>query len=81
MGGIEGGTGAAIPTISNKQDGSNAVKSVERTLEKMVRAHIAVEFPPDPFLGRFKEGVPLEEQKLKYDWCDYKEHWNLVGNR
>tara|TARA_R100000406_G_scaffold96169_1_gene92990 strand:- start:298 stop:1323 length:1026 start_codon:yes stop_codon:yes gene_type:complete len=81
-GGIEGGTGAAIhyESATNKT-GSNAVKSVERTLEKMVRAHIAMEFPPDPYLGRFKKGVPLEEQKLKCNWCDYKEHcefWSVT---
>jgi hypothetical protein len=40
-----------------------------------------MEFPPDPYLGRFKEGVPLEEQKLKCNWCDYKEHcefWSVT---
>jgi len=81
-GGIEGGTGAAIhyESATNKT-GSNAVKSVERTLEKMVRAHIAMEFPPDPYLGRLKKDVPLEEQKLKCNWCDYKEHcefWSVT---
>lgn len=75
-GGINGGVG---PTIY--YEGVRKVGATEKELVKLVKAHIDMEFPPTPFMGRLKEGIPLEEQKLKCNWCDYQEHcefWSLT---
>ena len=83
-GGIEGGTGAKLHYESaTDKKGKLAMRSVENNLVKLVKAHLNMEFPPDPFLGRLKKGVPMEEQKLKCNWCDYKsdcEFWSLTDD-
>ena len=58
------GEGATI-YYEHVSKGSRVSKSVEIALEKLVRAHINMEFPPDPWLGK---------NMMKCDWCDYKEH-------
>lgn len=80
-GGINGGSGATIHYEDIKEGGKYSLRSVENELVKLVKAHIDMEFPPTPFLGKLKEGIPLEEQKLKCNWCDYQEHcefWSLT---
>ena len=76
-GGINGGEGATI-YYEHVSKGSRVSKSVENALEKLVRAHINMEFPPTPFLGRLREGETMEDalerNGLKCSWCDYKEH-------
>ena len=61
-----------------RSKGSRVSKSVENALEKLVRAHINMDFPPEPFLGRLREGETMEEalerNGLKCSWCDYREH-------
>jgi hypothetical protein len=60
-----------------------SVRSVEKELQKLVAAHVNMDFPPDPWLGRPKEGVPLEEQLLKCNWCSFHEHcdfWSVTDH-
>jgi len=60
---------------------SRTLTSVENALTKLVAAHVSMEFPPDPWLGKPKADVPLEEQTLKCNWCSYKEHcdfWSVT---
>tara|TARA_R100000030_G_scaffold100708_1_gene94422 strand:+ start:642 stop:1637 length:996 start_codon:yes stop_codon:yes gene_type:complete len=66
---IEGGEGNKIFYEEIKP---RTMKSVENKLKKLVKAHVEMDFPPTPFLGR---------TKLKCEWCDYQEHcdfWNLT---
>ena len=76
-GGMADGEGATI-YYEHVSKGSRVSKSVENALEKLVRAHINMEFPPEPFLGRLREGETMEEalerNGLKCSWCDYREH-------
>ena len=40
-----------------------------------------MDFPAMPFLGRFKEGLPMEEQNLKCKWCSFEDHcefWTIT---
>lgn len=64
-GGMADGEGATIFYEDAKTGGRFAMKSVEKALEKLVKAHIEMDFPPDPWLGK---------NMMKCDWCDYKEH-------
>lgn len=84
-GGINGGEGATIFYEDVKLKGSYAMKSVENDLKKLVKAHIDMEFPPNPWLGKMKEGdtleAMLENGRLKCSWCDYTEHcsfWSVT---
>ena len=77
-GNIEGGENTKI---HYEKANSSTMKSVEKNLEKLVKAHIDMDFAPNPWLGRAKPGVPLEEQTLKCNWCDYKadcSFWSLT---
>lgn len=79
-GGIEGGVG---PTIDYEKVGKRAMTSVENGLKKLIRAHINMEFPPTPFLGKLPKGVAIEDAVLKCNWCDYKsqcEFWSVTDD-
>lgn len=80
-GGINGGDGPTIHYEDAKGGGKYAMRSVERSLVKLIKAHIDMDFPPMPFLGRFKEGLPMEEQNLKCQWCSFEDHcefWTIT---
>jgi len=83
-GDINGGEGATIYYESTEKQG-RAMKSVEKALERLVKAHIEMEFPPDPWMGRKREDETLEDllerNGMKCSWCDYREHcsfWSLT---
>jgi len=63
-GNMADGEGATIFYEDTKTGGKYTMQSVEKSLQKLVKAHIDMEFPPDPFLGK---------NMMKCDWCDYKE--------
>jgi hypothetical protein len=77
-GNIEGGENTKI---HYEKANSSTMKSVEKNLERLVKAHIDMDFAPNPWLGKSKPEVPLEEQTLKCNWCDYKadcSFWSLT---
>ena len=79
-GGINGGDGPTVFYEDTKKGGKYSSKSIEKGLVRLLEAHINMEFPPTPYLGRLVEGLPLEEQKLKCNWCSYKAHcefWDM----
>ena len=80
-GGINGGDGPTIHYEDAKGGGKYAMRSVEKSLVKLIKAHMDMDFPPMPFLGRFKEGLPMEEQNLKCQWCSFEDHcefWTIT---
>ena len=61
------------------------MKSVEKALQRLVQAHIDMDFPPSPWMGRKREDETLEDllerNGMKCSWCDYREHcsfWSLT---
>jgi RecB family exonuclease len=71
-GGIEGGEGAHIFYEDTKKGARFASKSVEKGLVRLVEAHINMEFPPDPYLGKYA---------MKCDYCSFKddcEFWTVT---
>ena len=67
-GGIEGGDGAQISYEDVKGGGKYAKSSVEKQLQRLVKAHIDMDFPPEPGFNHFKCG-----------YCSYMEEcpiWN-----
>ena len=62
-----------------------AMKSVEKALQRLVKAHIDIYFPPDPWMGKKRDDETLEDllerNGMKCSWCDYREHcsfWSLT---
>jgi len=83
-GGINGGEGPTIYYEPTEKKWA-AMKSVEKALEKLVKAHIDMDFPPDPWMGRKREDETLEDllerNGMKCSWCDHREHcsfWSLT---
>ena len=82
-GGINGGDG---PAIFYEKERATSMQSVEKALQKLVKAHIDMEFPPDPWMKRKLHDEEtleemLERNALKCSWCDFKEHcsfWSLT---
>tara|TARA_R110002051_G_scaffold322039_1_gene411431 strand:- start:16890 stop:17921 length:1032 start_codon:yes stop_codon:yes gene_type:complete len=84
-GGIEGGEGPKIYYEDVKSGGKFAMKSVEKSLEKLVRAHIEMDFPPDPWMMKKRPDETLEDmlanKRMKCSWCDYTEQcsfWSIT---
>jgi|TARA_R100001463_G_scaffold45773_1_gene94205 CRISPR/Cas system-associated exonuclease Cas4 (RecB family) len=84
-GDINGGEGAAIYYEDAKKGGKYAMRSVEKSLVKLIRAHMDMDFPSNPWLGKMREGetleTMLENNRLKCSWCDLKEHcsfWSIT---
>ena len=65
---------------------TTSLDSVEKSLKKLVIAHVNMDFPPSPWLGRpkrDKEGnmLPWEQQTMKCNWCSFHEHcdfWSIT---
>ena len=84
-GGIEGGDGVEISYEDVKTGGRYVKSSVEKQLQKLVKAHIDMDFPPNPWLGKLREGesmeAALDRKGLKCSYCDYLEHcpqWSVT---
>ena len=83
-GGINGGEGPTIYYENNEKQWAS-MKSVEKALQRLVQAHIDMDFPPSPWMGRKREDETLEDllerNGMKCSWCDYREHcsfWSLT---
>ncbi len=83
-GGINGGEGPTLYYEPTEKKWA-AMKSVEKALERLVKAHIDMDFPPDPWMGRKREDETLEDllerNGMKCSWCDHREHcsfWSLT---
>ena len=85
-GGMSDGEGATIFYEPTEKKWA-AMKSVEKALQRLVKAHINMDFPPDPWLGKKKDDETLEDMlarnRMKCSWCDYREHcsfWSLTDD-
>ena len=83
-GGINGGEGPTIYYEPTEKKWA-AMKSVEKALQRLVKAHIDMEFPPDPWMGKKRDDETLEDllerNGMKCSWCDFREHcsfWSLT---
>lgn len=85
-GGIKDGEGPAIhyePTTAAKR----IETTVENRIKKLIKAHIEMDFPTDPWLGKPPKDMPLEELrdsgKMKCHWCSFVDHcdfWSLTDD-
>ena len=83
-GGINGGEGPTIYYENNEKQWAS-MKSVENALQRLVQAHIDMDFPPDPWMGKKRDDETLEDllerNGMKCSWCDYREHcsfWSVT---
>lgn len=84
-GGMADGEGPTIFYEDAKKGGKYALRSVEKGLVKLVKAHLEMDFAPSPWLGKKKEGETIEEMlannRMKCSWCDHVEHcsfWSIT---